>query len=161
MAKWKTSRKDVTIGRRARHFATSARITNGAKDRCIRCVTLIDYSPPPSPPSLARRPSTVLVQDSRLPEGGEGGGLAAERRGEGGRLKPPASAAPVKSTWPDQSHSSSTRGYHRTFVLEVADETDLSLFNFHATQLLHRRFSPCQYILGKQSRAPASPGKLQ
>lgn len=54
-------------------------------------------------PSLARRPSTVLVQDSRLPEG---------------EVKTTGKRAPVKSTWPDQSHSSSTRGHHRTSYLK-------------------------------------------
>lgn len=42
---------------------------------------------------------TVLVQDSRA------GGKATD-------------STPVKSTWPDQSHSSSTRGYHRTSYLK-------------------------------------------
>lgn len=38
--------------------------------------------------------------------------------GGGGEVKTTAKRAPVKSTWPDQSHSSSTRGYHRTSYLK-------------------------------------------
>lgn len=80
-------------------------VTNGAKDRCIRCVTLIDYSPP------------LLPRSTTLDRVGAGFALAGggeRRRG----VKTTGKRAPVKSTWPDQSHSSSTRGHHRTSYLK-------------------------------------------
>lgn len=80
-------------------------VTNGAKDRCIRCVTLIDYSPPPLPRS------TTL---DRVGAGFALAGGGGRRRG----VKTTGKRAPVKSTWPDQSHSSSTRGHHRTSYLK-------------------------------------------